>query len=183
MAIVSLAGVDGECFQQSNVPGVRTVLAVLKRDIVGNYPIAADIDATKQELSALPTLVATKKWSKFMFPVGTADHKSDSAGDLGYQNYKHSVEFALAGKSGAVRVEMSKFVNAGALFLIEEKDGSYTLRGSTDDPISVQRSYASGKGGNDKKGYTAKGEADGIPFADLQVAATLLEDLEVNTIV
>lgn len=183
MALGSLAGVDGECFQQSNVSGVRTVLVVLKKDVVGNYPLDTQIDTTAQELTALPTLVATKKWSQFKFPQGTADHKCDSAGDLGYQSFKHSVEFSLAGKSQAVRAEMAKFLNAGALFLIEEKDGSYTLRGSTDDPIVVQRSYASGKGGNDKRGYVAKGEADGIPFADLQLDAALIEDLEVNAIV
>ncbi|MGL4630294.1 MAG: hypothetical protein ACRCVT_03735 [Leadbetterella sp.] len=182
MAVLSFAALDGQCFQQANPGGGRNLFAILAKDIVGNYPLDSHISADGTELTALPTLVATKKWSQYAFPDGTLDYKVDDGGDPSFQSYKHMIEFMLAGKSKAVRAEMAKYINAGALFLVEDKDGDYILIGSTDDPIFLKKSFALGKKGNDKRGYTLKGEVDGVTFGVVTLASTLLATFSPNLV-
>lgn len=181
-AVKSLAAVDGQCFQQANPGGGRNLYVVLCKDVVGNYPTAASFDAATGRLTALPTLVTGKKWSRYEFPDGTLDYKVDGGGDGGYQSYKHSVEYALAGNSEALHLEMSKYVNAGVMFMIEDKNGEFMMVGSTDDPIFMKPAFALGKKGNDKRGYVAKGEVDGQTYGVALVTKTLLTGLTFNTV-
>lgn len=182
MPVLSLGAVDGQCFQQANPGGGRNLFAILAKDIVGNYPVPSVISTDGTELTALPTLVATKKWSQYLFPDGTLDYKVDDGGDPAYQSYKHMIEFMMAGKSKALRAEMKKYINAGCLFLIEDKDGEYILIGSTDDPIFLKKGFALGKKGNDKRGYTLKGEVDGLTFGVVTLQTSLLATLSPNLV-
>jgi hypothetical protein len=182
-AVRSLGAVDGQCFQQANPGGGRNLYAILCKDVVGNYPLPSQIDEATQRLTALPTLVTGKKWSQYNFPDGTLDYKVDDSGDPGYQSYKHSVEFALAGSSDELHIEMDKFINAGVMFLIEDKNGEFQIAGSTDDPIFLKKSFALGKKGNDKRGYTLKGEVDGLIYGVVRVTKSLMTDLTFNTVV
>lgn len=103
-----------------------------------------------------------------MFPDGTAEITSDGAGDAGYQSYKHSVEFMMAGFSKEVRKEVKKHLNAGSVCIVEMKDGQFAVAGSSDDPIFLKSSFKGGKKGNDKRGFTLKGDTDGMMW-DLPV--------------
>jgi hypothetical protein len=126
--------------------------------------------------------VATKKWSQYACPDGTADYKIDDSGDPSYQSYKHAIEFALAGSSDALHAEMSKYINAGCMFLVQDKSGDYALVGNTDEPIFIKKSFGLGKKGNDKRGYTLKGDVDGITYGYLRLKDTLLATLAVNSV-
>lgn len=179
---VSTASVDAQCFQGSNPGGVRNVFAILSRDIEGNWPNINTIDVAGM-VETLPTLKTGKKFSQYLFPDGTAEFSFDGGGDPSYQSYKHMLEFALAGSSDKVRAEIRKFLNAGGVFLVEDKEGNYVVLGCSEDPIYLKASFKSGKKGNDKRGYTVKGEVDGLMWEQVFLSPDLLEDLEFNPIV
>lgn len=182
MPVKSLGAVDATCFQQANPGGGRNLYVALARDLVGNYPLPSHMSVDGTELTALPTLVATKKFSQYLFPDGTLDYGVDDGGDPSFQSYKHTIEFMLAGMSKALRAEMVKFINAGCVFIVENKDGELIFIGSTDDPIFLKRSFKLGKKGNDKRGYTLKGEVDGLTFGVLTLQSTLVSTLTFNTV-
>lgn len=182
MPVNSLAAIDGQCFQQANPGGARHLYVLLAKDVVGTYPTKAQISADGTEVTALPTMVATKKFSEYAFPDGTVDYKVDDGGDPSYQSFKHMVEFMMAGKSKALRAEMAKYINAGCIFLVEDKDGDYMLVGTTDDPIYLKKSFALGKKGNDKRGYTLKGEVDGLTHGVLTLQSSLIATLSPNLV-
>ena len=181
MAIVALASVDAQNFQIGNPGGVRNVYAILSRQITGVWPNPAVI-SEEGLITALPTLAATAKWSQYLFPDGTAEFSFDGGGDPSYQSYKHMIEFALGGSSTAVRKEVRKFLNAGGIFLIEDKSGNFVVLGNTDDPIYLKPSFKSGKKGNDKRGYTLKGEVDGMMWEQIFLTSTLVSTLQFNAI-
>lgn len=174
---VSLASVDAQCFQQPNPGGIRNVFAVISRDITGNWPRTALINADGL-VTALPTLKAGVQWAQYQFPDGTAEFSFDGGGEPSYQSYKHMIEFALAGSSKMVRKEIRKYLNAGGVFLVEDKEGNFVVLGCSEDPIYLKPSFKSGKKGNDKKGYTIKGEVDGLMWDQVFLNPTLVDDLE-----
>jgi hypothetical protein len=77
---------------------------------------------------------------------------------------------------------MVKYINAGVLFLVEDKSGEFNLAGSTDDPIFLKKSFMTGKKGNDKRGYILKGDVDGLTFGVTTLQATLLATLTFNSV-
>lgn len=175
-AVVNFASIDAQCFQAPNPGGVRRLLILCSRFFAAPWPRMASEDGSDvgtlnddNEITVAPAYDNTSvKWAEVYFPDGTAEINSDGGGDAGYQSYKHTVEVALAGFSKAVRREVRKHLNAGSVFIFEMKDGQYVIAGSSDDPIFVKPSFKGGKKGNDKRGYTLKGEVDGMPF-DLPV--------------
>jgi hypothetical protein len=119
-------------------------------------------------------LVATKKWSRYLFPDGTVDAMVDDSGDPGFQSWKQGLELGMAGASDLMKAEMIKHMNAGTLWLIEDKDGKFQVLGTTDDAIFMKKSWKLGKKGNDKRGWTLKGEVDGLPFGLIHMDPTLV---------
>lgn len=177
MAYLNFSTVDAQCFQIPNPGGVRRVLVLCSRFIAAPWPTPAVLNADN-EVTALPTYTeANTKWAEYMFPDGTANVDSDGGGDPGYESFKHMIEIAMAGFSKEVRKEVRKHLNAGSVWIFEMKDGQFVVAGSSDDPIFVKPSFKSGKKGNDKRGYTIKGEVDGItwdlPVLDEALIATL----------
>ncbi|TAF02278.1 MAG: hypothetical protein EAZ80_01660 [Runella slithyformis] len=174
MPINNFASIDAQCFQVPNPGGIRRVLVLCSRFIAAPWPTPAALNADN-EVTAAPTYVEplTTKWAEYMFPDGTASVASDGGGDPGYESFKHMVEIAMAGFSKEVRKEIRKHLNAGSVWIFELKDGKYVVAGSSDDPIFVKPSFNSGKKGNDKRGYTMKGEVDGITW-DLPVLTSAL---------
>lgn len=164
---VNFSTVDAQCFQKANPGGLRRVLLMNTRHIVGNWPKLEDIDE-EGDISELPTLKAGSKWAEYKFPDGTAEITSDGAGDPGFQSCKHSVEFMMAGFSKEVRKEVKKLLNAGSVIIVEMKDGQFAVAGSSDDPIFLKSSFKGGKKGGDKRGFTLKGDSDGMMW-DLPV--------------
>jgi hypothetical protein len=180
MAIIDLASIDATNFQQNNPGGGRNLYAILAKHIVGVYPAPGQISADGTRVTALPTLVATKKFSHYSFPDGTLDTGTDDGGDPGFQSNKQSIEFMLAGSTDAIHGEVRKWKNAGLLFLVEDKSGDFNLLGSTDDPIFVKSVFKLGKKGNDKRGYTVKGEVDGLNYGVLKLQTSLVATLTFN---
>jgi hypothetical protein len=175
----NFASIDGQCFQKPNPGGLRRVLCVLVSKVEGNWPVEADVTAAR--ITTLPTLATGEKWAEYVFPDGTANFDSDFTGDPGYESWKHMMEISLAGHSDATRQEVAKHLNAGSLWLMEDKDGEYNVLGSTDDPIFVKGGFKGGKKGNDKRGYTLKGEVDGMSWDVLPVTKTLISTIVVAT--
>lgn len=173
----NFASIDGQSFQEGNPGGLRRVFLILSRKIKNPWPTKAVIN-DKNEVTALPeyTVVGTK-WAEYMFPDGTASVDWDWSGDPGYQSCKHIGELAIAGFSEDIRKEIKKHINAGALMVVEMKDGSYIVVGSSDDPLFFKASFKGGKKGNDKRGYTFKGEVDGMMWEPCVIPPTLLATL------
>ncbi|WP_420153558.1 hypothetical protein, partial [Siphonobacter sp.] len=120
------------------------------------------------------------KFAEYLFPDGTAEVSSDGSGDPAFQSYKHTVEFMLAGFSKEVRKEVKKNLNAGCVIIVEMKDGQFAVLGSSDDPIFLKSSFKGGKKGNDKRGYTLKGDTDGMMWDIPVLTAEAIADLEVT---
>lgn len=180
MATTNFASVDAQCFQVPNPGGLRRVLCILVDKVVGNWPVVADVDTATARINKLPTLVSGASWAEYKFPDGTASFDSDFTGDAGYESWKHMMEISLAGHSDAVRKEVSKHLNAGSLWIMEDKDGEYNVLGSTDDPIFVKGGFKGGKKGNDKRGYTLKGEVDGMSWDILPITKSLIASIAVS---
>ena len=193
---LNLSSVDGECFQMPNPGGLSTVLAVTSRTIAGSWPrvqfnpdgsinYAASSFTEGGEVKELPLLLPDKNgvagaWSQYMFPNGTAMCDCDSSGDNGYQSYKHSVELMMAGFSVTLRAEMRKHLNAGTVYIMQMKGGEFVVVGSSDDPIFAKTSFKGGKSGKDKRGYTLKGDSDGMMWDFLVVPPALVAQMVVN---
>ena len=172
MATTNFASIDGQCFQKTNPGGLRRVFCILVDRVLGNWPIEADI--TNARITKLPTLLTGSSWAEYVFPDGTASFDSDFSGDPGYESWKHMMEISLAGHGDATRQEVAKHLNAGSLWLMEDKDGEYNVLGSTDDPLFMKGGFKGGKKGNDKRGYTMKGEVDGMSWDVLPITKTLI---------
>jgi hypothetical protein len=160
MATVSLANLNGSSYQKPNPGGTRTLLLALSKDISGVWPKSANI--VGGELTTGPTMKTDKKWAEYEFPDGTFNLSDDGSGDPGFQSFKHTVEFMIAGFAKDIQVEIMKHLNAGSVIIGELNDGQYFVAGSSDNPIFIKPSGTSGKKGNDKRGYTMKGEQDGF---------------------
>jgi hypothetical protein len=175
---VNFANLDGTSHQVGNPGGTRQLLVVLANMVTGIWPKRADI--TAGEITTVPTLINTEKFAKYECPDGTIEVSSEKQGDPGFQSYKHAIEFMLAGFSKSIQGELDKYMNAGAIFVVEMNDGTYLVVGSSDNPIFVKQAFKGGKKGNDKRGFTVKGEQDGyvwdvLPLATDQVATLLIQ--------
>ena len=182
MALVNFASIDAQSYQQGNPGGLRRVLIMLSRKISAPWPSEAVINEDG-ELTALPSYTsAGEKWAEYLFPDATANIDADGSGDPGYQSYKHMVEFALAGFSKEVRKEIAKHQNASCVVIVEMKDGQYVVGGSSDDAIFLKPTFKGGKKGNDKRGFTLKGDVDGMMWDLPVIPATLMAQLPISPV-
>lgn len=178
VALVSLSNIDATSYQTPNPGGIRSLFLALRKDIDGVWPKEADI--TAGEITVGPTMKAGKTFSQFQFPDSTCSLDDDSSGDAGFQSYKHVLEFMAAGFSKAITAELRKHLNAGCVVICEMNDGTFCVGGASDNPIFVKPGFKSGKKGADKRGFTLKGEQDGmmwgvLPLAPAAVALLALE--------
>ena len=178
MSVVSFTNEDGSCFQTPNPGGVRRLLVALSKDIVGAWPKPADI--TAGEITTLPTMVATKKFSEYECPNQTIDILSQSQGDPGYAGFSHSINFSMAGYSPSLVDELSKHRNAGSVFIVEQNDGQYCVVGCSDRPIFLKSDFKTGKKGADKRGFDLKGTQDGLMFDITPLQHSLIATIPVN---
>ena len=162
MPTVNFASIDAQSFQKINPGGVRRVFCILSKRIVGNWPLATDI--VNGRIMRPPVMVINNVFVEYQFADGTASFDSDFSGEPAYESWKQMLELSLAGHSDAVRLEVAKHLNAGSLWVMEDKDGDYNVIGSSDDPIFLKGGFKGGKKGNDKRGYTLKGEVDGMSW-------------------
>jgi hypothetical protein len=186
MGFINLSSVDAENFQAPNPPGVTRAFAVVGRAIQGNWP-NKDIIDDDGEITALPVLLKDKngvdaKFVEYLFPKNTCFIDSDGSGDPSYQNYKHMLNISMAGFSKEVRKEAKKQLNAGTVWIVQQKGGEFVVVASSDDPIFLNTGYKSGKGGKDKRGYEMKGEADGLAWDLPVIPAALMATLDVISV-
>lgn len=186
MSFVNLASVDAECYQAPNPPGVTRAFAVVSRAIKGEWPNKSVINQDG-EITALPTLGtdktgATAKFVEYLFPKNTCNVDSDGGGDAGYQNYKHTLALSKAGMSKEVRKEVRKHLNAGTVWIVQMKGGEFVVVGSSNDPLFMNTSFKSGKGGKDKRGYELKGESDGMSWDLPVIPEALVAQLDFDSV-
>lgn len=175
----NFASIDAQSFQQGNPGGVRRVLVMLSRKIKDQWPKKSVIN-DKNEVTALPAYTAIgTKWAEILFPDGTASVDWDWSGDAGFQSCKHTVELMLAGFAASIRTEMKKNINAGCVYIFQMKDEQYVVVGSSDDPIFAKSSFKGGKKGNDKRGYTLKGDVDGMMWEPCVIPEALMATLPI----
>lgn len=194
MPILNFASIDAQCFQKPNPSGVMTILVATHRSIVGSWPnlkfdangnpdyTNSTINASNT-ITAIPTLITGAKWAMYEFPINTASIDCERGNDPSYQSYKHSIEYAMAGFSPALKAEVRKSLNAGSVIIARMKDGQWCVLGSSDNPIFVTANFTSGKGGNDKRGYTIKGEVDGMMWDLALIPDSLVQTLSIDPIV
>lgn len=183
---VNIASLDAECFQKTNAPGVTRLLGVISRGIVGSWPNPAVINSDN-EITALPVLGKDKnnqdvKFVEYLFPKNTCNVDSQCDGDAAYQNYKHMINFNLAGVEKFVRAEAKKHLNAGTVWIAQLKGDVFVVVGSSDDPVFLKGGFKSGKGGKDKRGYEFKGEADAMDWDLPVIPAALMATLPVVSV-
>ena len=175
---VNFATLDATSHQVGNPGGNRLLLVVLAKMVTGIWPKRADI--TDGEITTVPTLTDTEKFARYECPDGSIEVSSEKQGDPGFQSYKHAIEFMFAGFSKSIQAELDKYLNAGAVFITEMNDGTYVVVGTSDNPIFIKQAFKGGKKGNDKRGFTMKGEQDGyvwdvLPLKADQVASILID--------
>ncbi|MGA0558296.1 hypothetical protein ACO2Q8_16675 [Larkinella sp. VNQ87] len=175
MAFLSLANIDATSYQKPNPGGIRTLFIALRKDIQGVWPKETDI--VGGEIQNGPTMAAGKAFAEYQYPDGTCSLDDDAGGDPGFQSYKHTLEFMMAGFSKELAAEIRKHLNAGCVVIVEQNDGQFVVGGSSDNPIYVKPGFKSGKKGNDKRGYTLKGEQDGFMWGILPLKPTAVAAL------
>jgi hypothetical protein len=184
---LNFSNVDGSCMDGPNAPGLNSIYCVRKRGIVGNFPkvVVNDDGSLDFEncdfdenfvLKSLPTLSATVKLAEYEFPDGTASADFSASGDNGYNNYTHSLDFALAGLSRVVKRETYKHLNAGSVWFTRMNGTQLVMVGASYSPVYLKTDWKSGKAGKDKRGFTLKGNADGMMFPPLEVPDSLMAD-------
>jgi hypothetical protein len=92
------------------------------------------------------------------------------------------INLAMAGFSKEVRKEAKKHLNAGSVWIVQQKGGEFVVVASSDDPIFLNTGYKSGKGGKDKRGYEMKGESDGMAWDLPVIPDALMATLDVVSI-
>lgn len=160
VGLVSLANLDGSSEGAPNPGGTRKLFIIHAKDVVGVWPKQADI--TAGEIAVGPTLVTGKAFAEYTFPDGTFDLGDALDGDPGFQSFKHMASFMLAGHNKTIVAEVLKHLNAGSIIIGQMNDDTYSVVGSSDNPIYVKSGFTSGKKGNDKRAYSFKGEQDGF---------------------
>ncbi|TDB66828.1 hypothetical protein [Arundinibacter roseus] len=179
-AVLNFATLDATSHQTGNPGGTRQLLVALAKSITGVWPKRSDI--TGGEITSVPTLdPEATKWARYECPDGTIEVSSEKQGDPGFQSYKHAIEFMFSGFSKAIQAELEKYMNAGAVFIVEMNDGTYAVVGSSDNAIFVKQAFKGGKKGNDKRGFTMKGEQDGFVWDILPLATAQVAELEIAT--
>ncbi|MDQ1089002.1 hypothetical protein [Siphonobacter sp. SORGH_AS_1065] len=160
MAFVSLVDLDGSSEGSPNPGGTRNLLIIARKDIVGVWPKEGDI--VDGEIVNPPVLVDGKKFAEYEFPDGTFKLGDSASGDPGFMSYKHTIEFMLAGFNKKIVNEMRKHLNTPSVVIGELNDGVFGVAGASDNGLYVKSDFTSGGKGNDKRGYTVKGEQDGF---------------------
>lgn len=181
--MLNLASVDGQCFQQGNAPGVSKVFAVLARQVVGSWPSKATIDEAECEVTEMPSLVQGASWVEYAVPHTTAKFDASWAGDPGYETCTHNLDWALASLEKPILKEIRKHLNAGSVFIVKDKNDNYFVVGSSDDPVFQKtKQGTTGAKGNDKKGFTLKGVADGMNWDYIKLSDEALADLVIQAL-
>lgn len=157
--------------QAPNPAGVRRLYLVAARIIIAPWPTPPDI--MDGQIMTLPPLVPGSDWAVYECPDGTVEVTSEKQGDPGYHSYKHAVELMFAGMLPLLSAELAKHLNAGAVVVAEMQDDVYAVLGTSYNPLYLKSSFKSGKKGSDKRGYTIKGEQDGIPWDLLPLSPSM----------
>ena len=182
---VNFASLAADSHQEGNPGGVYTLGVVLAKTFFAPWPVKGDI--TNGEITVMPrmngqvpgtsTLITGNKIAVYDFPDGKVEVSSEKQGDPGFQSFKHNIEFMFASFSKAHQAELSKHLNAGAVFFVEMGDGLFCVVGSSKNPVYTKQSFKSGKKGGDPRGFTMKGDADGVMWDILPLSSTVASSL------
>jgi hypothetical protein len=175
MSNVNFASLVADGHQGGNPGGMLTLAVMLAKTFTGAWPVMADI--TDEEIVVAPRLAIESAWATYEFPDATSEVTSEKTGNPGFESYKHKIEYMFAGFSKTIQKELAKYLNAGAVFLVEMGDGQWVVVGSSKNPVYMKQSFKGGKKGSDPRGFTMKGEADGLMWDLLPLADAVVADL------
>lgn len=176
MPNVNFASLAADSHQEGNPGGVGTLAVVLAKSFTAKWPTKADI--VNGEITVAPRIPETTTIAVYEFPDGKVEASSEKQGDPGFQSFKHNIEFMFASFSKQHQAELSKFLNAGAVFFVEMGDGQFSVVGSSKNPVFVKQSFKTGKKGSDPRGFTMKGDADGLTWDILPLSSTVAAGLD-----
>ena len=180
-ANVNFASLAADSHQQGNPGGIYTLGVVLAKSFTAPWPVKADITVLG-EITVAPRIPAATKIAQYDFPDGKVEVTSEKQGEPGFQSFKHAIEFMFASFSKQHQAELSKNLNAGAVFFVEMGDGLFCVIGSSKNPVYTKQSFKSGKKGGDPRGFTMKGDSDGNMWDILPLSATVAAALSFEPI-
>lgn len=188
MTRINFASLSADSHQDGNPGGIYTLGVALAKSFSAPWPVKTDI--VGGEITVAPRLTGVinddsqvfTRIALYDFPDGKVEVTSEKQGDPGFQSFKHAIEFMFASFSKAIQVELSKYLNAGAVFFVEMGDGQFGVVGSSKNPVYAKQSFKSGKKGGDPRGFTMKGDSDGnmwdiLPLSSAVAAALNFEPI------
>jgi hypothetical protein len=175
VTLTALSNLNGSSEGEENPGGTRKLYVILARHIEGIWPKKADV--VDGQIINLPDVVDGAGFAEYDFPDGTFSLTDSQDGDPGFQSYKQATSFMLAGFGAKKAAEVKKHLNSGSVVIGEMNDGSFAVAGSSDNAIYHKFSFSSGAKGNDKRGYTGKGEQDGFMWGILPLKPELVATL------
>lgn len=174
MPPINFSSIAADSTQLGNPAGARRIARALAKSFTGGWPVKADI--TAGEITVAPRIAASS-FAVYEVPVNTIDASDDQIGEPGYQNFKQSIEFQMAGLSKQLQAELAKDINAGSVFLVELNDDQWVVVGTSQKPIFMKSSGKIGKKGSDQRGKTLKGEEEGYLWGLMPLSSTVVTGL------
>lgn len=166
-SVVSLTGLRNISEQIPNPPGVRRLFAILVADLqhdVVDWPRYSDIDQADHTLTTPIPVQAGKTLSIITPADNSCELVTENQGDRYYMAFKQGLVFDIAGNEPGQVVEANKFLNAGAIFIIELPNDKMRVVGTKLNPIVLKVKGQTGKKGGDKNGMTFSGDNDSYMF-------------------
>lgn len=191
MANVNLSSINASCIGKPNPAGVQNVFVQNCKSFATAWPKVVldddgEIDYSLSDIDEdgnvknLPVLKDGAKWAQYDVPRGTARAKAEATNTNGYMSWKHTLDLSVAGFSKPVRKEMNKHLNLGSVFILQLKGSEFVVVATSEDPVFGKVAFDSGAGGQDKRGFTYKGEADNIMHGLLNIPNELLADFDIE---
>lgn len=178
--MLNFASLAADSHQEGNPGGVYTLGVVLAKSFTAPWPVKGDI--TAGEITVAPRIPVDVRIAVYDFPDGKVEASSEKQGDPGFQSFKHNMEFMFASFSKGHQAELGKFLNAGGVFFVEMGDGLFGVVGSSKNPVYAKQSFKTGKKGGDPRGFTMKGDADGVMWDILPLSPSVAAALNFETV-
>ena len=171
---LSLVKVNKTLCQKANPGGNRKFLVIACDDFTAEWPKEADINPTTGLCSVAPPLTVGKLFAEIDFTDNTAKADYAKEGDEGHQSYKHMGECKLSGYNGSQFAALRMFLNMRFVLVAKQGDGTFVVYGTSEEGLSMKETHTTGAKGNDKKEFTLKMDQDGLSFAPVILAPTVV---------
>ncbi|MDP1816739.1 MAG: hypothetical protein Q8K92_19960 [Leadbetterella sp.] len=160
--MADFSSITADSSQAANPPGALVQYVALATSFTANWPTAAQANAGL--VTTAPPLSGVIKFAKIIPPVESIDANFNTQGRRGYQGIMHECAWEVAGYTTAILAENQKYLNAGVVCLQQLSDEKWIVLGSVQNPLQVEITGKTGKGGNDERGFTYKASRSNFPW-------------------